>query len=94
MMTLLLQSFGSVLTILRLGSLISSFETMRRCETRCVPSHRTYQACRETCGACVDSFRDLTTKTVYVNRIWTNQDCMWLESGLHGKIHCVGQLIQ
>jgi len=47
--------------------------------TTCVPTHRAYQACRETCGACVDSCRDSTTKTFFVNRMWPNQDCKWLE---------------
>lgn len=45
----------------------------------CVPTHEAYKECRETCGVCQDSCRDSTTKTFYVNRMWPNQDCRWLQ---------------
>lgn len=51
-------------------------EALRK--TACVPTHRAYTECRETCGACVDSCRDATTKTFFVTRVWPDQDCNWL----------------
>lgn len=45
----------------------------------CVPTHQAYTECRETCGVCTDSCRDSTTKTFYINRVFPNQDCKWLE---------------
>lgn len=47
--------------------------------TVCVSTHQAYDECRETCGACTDSCRDSTTKTFYVNRMWPDQDCKWLQ---------------
>jgi hypothetical protein len=45
----------------------------------CVPTHEAYSECRETCGACQDSCQDSTSKRFFVNNMWGEQDCKWLE---------------
>ena len=49
----------------------------------CVPGHKAYDVCEETCGKCRDDCEDTPNVTFYVNDVQGHQDCEWLSSRSH-----------